>query len=87
MSVGHSLNFSSLRRITNSGHYESFQNWIYSIVAGNCLNHLFHDDFDVNGIFCKPEPCTTQTKLRSLTSHCKPRFVRGCMELTKPGVL
>ena len=35
MSVGHSLSFSSLRCITSSVHYESFENWIYSIVPGN----------------------------------------------------
>ena len=35
MSVGHSLSHSSLRCITSSVHYESFENWIYSIVPGN----------------------------------------------------
>ena len=35
MSVGNSLSFSSLPCITSSVHYESFENWIYSIVPGN----------------------------------------------------
>ena len=50
MCVGHSLSFSSLRGITNSVHYESFENWIYSIGAGNSSNHLIHDDCAVCGI-------------------------------------
>ena len=45
MSVGHSLSFSSLRCITSSVHYESSENWIYSIVDGNSSNDFFHDDF------------------------------------------
>ena len=32
MSLGHSFSFCSPRRITNSLNYESFENWIYSIV-------------------------------------------------------
>ena len=52
-SVLHSLSFSSVRRITNSVHYESFENLIYSIVPGNSSNHLPYDDFDVCVIFCK----------------------------------
>ena len=51
MSLGHSFSFCSPRRITNSLHYESFKNWICLKIAGNCSNHLFHDDFDVSGIF------------------------------------
>ena len=82
-SIVHSLSFSSPRRITNSVHYESFENWIYLKIAAKCSNHLFHDDFDVSGIFRKPEPCTTQTELRFVSS----RFVRSCIELTKPIVL
>ena len=35
MSVGDCLSFSSPRRITNSRHYESFENWLYLIAAGN----------------------------------------------------
>ena len=54
MSLGHSFSFCSPRRITNSLHYESFENWIYSIVPGNSLNHLLYDDFDVCGIFSNP---------------------------------
>ena len=53
MSVVHSISFSSLRRITNSVHNESLENWSYSIVLGHSSNYLFHDDFDVCGIFCK----------------------------------
>ena len=51
MSVVRSLSISSLRRITNSVHYESFENRIYSIVDGNSSNHFFHDDFNVCGTF------------------------------------
>ena len=83
MSVVHSLAFGSLWRITNSVHYGSFENWIYSIVDGNSSNHFFHDDFDVCSVFWKLWPLRTRTK----TSHCKSRFVRNCMELTKPIVL
>ena len=51
MSVVHSLAIGSLRRITNSVQYGSFENWTYSIVDGNSSNHFFHDDFNVCGIF------------------------------------
>ena len=51
MSIVHSLSLSSPGRITNSVHYESFKNWICLKIAGNYSNHLFHDDFDVSGIF------------------------------------
>ena len=51
MSVGHCLSFSSPRRITNSRHYESFENWLYLIAAGNSSNHLIDVDFDACGIF------------------------------------
>ena len=47
-SVGHSLSLSSLPRITNSGHYESFKNSIDSKVAGNSSNHFSHDDFHIH---------------------------------------
>ena len=53
MSVVRSLSISSLRRITNSVQYESFENRIYSIVDGNSWNHFFHDDFNVCGTFWK----------------------------------
>ena len=43
MSVVHSLSISSLRRLTNSVHYGSFKNCIYSIVGAISSNHLFHD--------------------------------------------
>ena len=43
ISVGHSHTLSSLLRITNCVHYESFKNCIYSKLAGNSSNHLFHD--------------------------------------------
>ena len=59
MSVGHSFSFSSLRRITNSGPNEFFENLIYLKVPGNCSNHLFHDDIDVSGL----NP-VTQAKIR-----------------------
>ena len=51
MSIVHSLSLSSPGRITNSVHYESFKNWICLKIAGNYSNDLFHDDFDVSGIF------------------------------------
>ena len=51
MSVVRSLGISSLRRITNSVHFGSFENRIYSIVDGNSSNHFFHDEFNVCGIF------------------------------------
>ena len=51
MSVVRSLSISSLRRITNSVRYESFENRIYSIVDGNSSNHFFHDDLNVCGTF------------------------------------
>ena len=51
MSVVHSLRISSLRGVTNSVHYGSFENWLYSIVDGNSSHHFFHDDFNVCGIF------------------------------------
>ena len=60
MSVVHSLSFSSLKGRKSSVHYESSENWIYSIAPGNSLNHLFHDDFVVCFILCKFQPCTTR---------------------------
>ena len=45
MSVVHSLSIRSLRRMTHSVHYGSFENWIYSIVDGNSSDDFFHDDF------------------------------------------
>ena len=51
MSAVHSLAIGSLRRITNSVHCGSSENWIYSIVDGNIANHFFQDDFNVCGIF------------------------------------
>ena len=53
ISLVHSLSLRSLRRTTNSVYYESFENCIYSIVPENRSNHLFHDNFNVCGIFCK----------------------------------
>jgi len=95
MSVGHSLSFSSLRRITNSGLYESFEKWIYLKVARNCSNHLFRDDFDVimslNPVIKYCHRChQTLYRTNPITSQrscSKSRFVRSCMELTKPIVL
>ena len=53
ISFVHSLSFSSLPRITISVYYESFENCVYLKVAGNCSNHLSHDDFHIRVIFCK----------------------------------
>ena len=51
MSVVHSLSISSLRRITNSVYYGWFKTWIYSLVDAISSIHLFHDNFNVCGIF------------------------------------
>ena len=51
MSVVHSHRISSLRGVTHSVHYGSFENWLYSIVDGNTSNQFFHEDFNVCGIF------------------------------------
>ena len=53
MSVGNWFSFSLVRRITNSLHHESFENWLCSIADGNSSNDFFHDDFNVCGIFSK----------------------------------
>ena len=53
ISFVHSLSFSSLPPIKISVHCESFEDCIYLKVAGNCSNHLFHDDFHIRVIFCK----------------------------------
>ena len=71
MSVGHSLSLSSLRRITNSGLYESFENSIYLKLARNCSNHLFHDDFDVNGLNPVPHKPNYVTKELLQISFCQ----------------
>ena len=54
MSVLYSLSFSCLKRRRSSVHYESSENFNYSIVSGNSSNDFFHDDFDDGGIFCMP---------------------------------
>ena len=87
MSVGYSHTLSSLPRITNCVHYESFKNCIYSKLAGNSSNHLFHDVFDVRGTFLYALGLYDTNRTTSLTSHCKSRFVRSCWQLTKPGSL
>ena len=51
MSVGNWFSFSLVRRITNSLHHESFENWLYSIADGNSSNDFFHVGFDVCGTF------------------------------------
>ena len=53
MSVGNWLSVSFVRRIKNSLHHESFENWLYSIADRNSSNDFFHDHFDVCGISCK----------------------------------
>ena len=51
ISVVHSPCFSSLRRMANSLHYESFENFNYAIIPGHSSNHLSHETFDVSGVF------------------------------------
>ena len=62
MSVVRSLGIGSLRRITNSVHFGSFENHIYSMVDGNSSNHFFHDEINVCGTFLKFWPFRTRTE-------------------------
>ena len=83
MSVGHSLSFSSLRRITNCVHYESFENSIF---------HKFQEKaqiscFMMTWMSLQPLTIYDTNQITSLTSHCISLLVRSFWDLTKPSVL
>ena len=71
MSVGRCLSFSSLRRITDSVHYKSFENCILVIVSGNNSNQLFHDDFEVGGLNPVPHKPNYVTNESLQISFCQ----------------